>query len=159
MDLSLIRARVFFRHKDKLSDCSSTAQSTMLASTQMPMLGVTASDAKAIVKGLMKVIGIAEYVINTGEDATAKIENAVQPIIMQVASIMNSIMNIIGISDDEALKCMETLSIKVLMKSAKITRAFLTGGNATTADSNRRLKQGKCSGMKRIVCSRSSRLS
>ena len=93
----------------KLSDCSSTAQSTMLASTQMPMLGVTASDAKTIVKGLMEVIGIVGNIINTGEDTTAKIENAVQPIIMQVASIMNSIMNIIGISDDEALTCMDSV--------------------------------------------------
>jgi len=92
--------------QSQLSDCSSTAQSTMLASTQMPMLGVTANEAEDIVKGLMKVIKIADTVINTGEDATAKFENAAQPIIMQVASIMNSIMNIIGISDDEALKCM-----------------------------------------------------
>lgn len=91
--------------KDKLG-CPGKQASTMLASTQMPMLGVTASDAKAIVTALMKVIGIAEDVIREGEDAAAKIENAVQPIIMQVASIMNSIMNIIGISDDEALKCM-----------------------------------------------------
>ncbi len=93
----------------KLSDCSSTAQSTMLASTQMPMLGVTANEAEDIVKGLMKVIKIADTVINTGEDATAKFENAAQPIIMQVASIMNSIMNIIGISDDEALTCMDSV--------------------------------------------------
>jgi hypothetical protein len=57
----------------------------------------------------MKVIKIADTVINTGEDATAKFENAAQPIIMQVASIMNSIMNIIGISDDEALKCMDSV--------------------------------------------------
>jgi hypothetical protein len=93
----------------KLSDCSSTAQSTMLASTQMPMLGVNASDAVAIVKGLMKVIKIADTVIGTLEKNTAKFENAAQPIIMQVASIMNSIMNIIGISDDEALKCMDSV--------------------------------------------------
>ena len=95
--------------QSQLSDCSSTAQSTMLASTQMPMLGVTASDAKAIVTALMKVIGIAGDVIRKVEQTTAKIENAVQPIIMQVASIMNSIMNIIGISDDEALTCMDSV--------------------------------------------------
>ena len=76
----------------------------MLASTQMPMLGVNLGEAEDIVKGLMKVIGIAGTVINTGENAAAKVENAAQPIIMQVASIMNSIMNIIGISGN-ALDC------------------------------------------------------
>jgi hypothetical protein len=89
--------------KNKLG-CPNPPASTMLASTQMPMLGVNLGEAEDIVKGLMKVIGIVGDVIREGEDAAAKFENAAQPIIMQVASIMNSIMNIIGISGN-ALDC------------------------------------------------------